>query len=86
MQIFGAKSYQIFVFPAYLHVGVFSGAQPAHPQIGEDDLAAGVGDERPVVGRHCQTETRLAAPVLQFARQHLLRLVVVLPVAEVDQV
>ena len=68
-----------------LHVGVLPGAQSAHPEVGEDDLAAGVREEGAVVGGHGEAEARLPAPVLQLARQHLLRLVVVRAVAEVQQ-
>lgn len=70
----------------YLEVGVLPGAQSSHPQVSQDDLTARMGQERPVIGRHCETKTRLSTPVVQFTRQQLLRLVIVLSVAEVQEI
>ena len=54
-------------------------AQSAHPEVAEDELRAGVGQQRAVVAGKGQTQARLARPVGQLARQQLLRQVVVLP-------
>lgn len=75
----------IFVGITDLEVGSFTGAQTAHPEIGQDDLAAGVGEERPVIRCDGEGKARLAGPVFQLRRKQLLCLVVVLPVAEVQQ-
>ena len=70
---------------AYFQVCVLPRPQPTHPEVGEDDLRARMREQGAVVGAHRQTKARLAAPVLQFTGQQLLRLVIVLAIAEVQE-
>ena len=56
---------------SYTHLerGVLPHAECPHPHLCEQYLAAGVGDQLAMRGRHGQTQTRLLTPVLQFVRQ-----------------
>lgn len=48
----------------HLEIGTLSGAQSTHPEIGEDDLTAGVSKKRPMIGGYRERKARLAGPVL----------------------
>ena len=52
----------------YLKIGTLTSPQPAHPEIGENDLAAGVGKECPVIRGNGEGKARLTGPVLQLGR------------------
>lgn len=69
----------------YLEVCVLPRPQPAHPEVGEDHLAARVGEQRPVVGGHGERQAALVRPRVQLARQQPLRALRVDAVAEVEQ-
>lgn len=53
----------------YLQAGVFPHSQPSHPHVCQQHLAAGVGDEVPVLGSDSQFEAGGVAPVFQLVGQ-----------------
>ncbi len=55
------------------------------PEVVEEELTAGVGDEVAVFGAHGQVEARLTRPLGQLVREQLLGGVLVGAVAHVQQ-
>lgn len=55
----------------YLQAVALAHPQAAHPHVGEQHLAAGVGDEVSVFGSNGELQTRGVTPVLQLVGQQL---------------
>ena len=69
----------------HLETGVFAHAQPSNPQVVEQHLAGGVGDELAVVGGHCQPQVGLLAEGADLVGQQLVGVVIVQLVAVLQQ-
>lgn len=70
---------------ADLEARVLAHAQPAHPHVREQHLAARVRDEVAVLGRHRELQAGGIAPVLQLVRQQLHGQLLILLVRLVEE-
>lgn len=57
--------------PPYLEAVALAHPQTAHPHVGQQHLAAGVGDEVTVFGSYSQPQAGGVTPVLQLVGQQL---------------
>lgn len=69
----------------HLEIGILSRTQSAHPEVRQNHLAAGMGEQGAMIGSDSEREAALIGPRVQFACEQPLRLLRILAIAKVQQ-